>query len=721
MSCDGHTEVWGSDAPTAPAGGQGPEVTELARLRAENRALASEKARALAYIREKVNQLLGVMGTIPLRAEELDDATLLDLDPIGIVGEAFAQVLANLHDTNRDLRVAHREIEIIFDSAGVGILVLDPNLKILASNRQARDRLLNGSVGTGKRCYEAVCGRGSAPEVCTLQQTLALKKPVRRQDWTLRSRHYDVLATPILDDAGDVAQVVLAYLDISERQESARALAESEERYRDLFENAHDLIQSVAPDGSFIYVNRAWLETLGYTAAEVPRLSMFDVIAPECREHCQGLFRDILAGKDVGHFEVTFQTKDGRAVLLEGTTNCKIENGTPLSTRGIFRDVTQSRQMEVEAARAQQLESLGGLAGGIAHDFNNMLTAILGNLTLARLRSPPEGEVVARLEEAERATLRARDLTQQLLTFSRGGAPVRREVHAEDLAAEAARFALAGSSSECVVKAADGLWSAELDPAQVGQVIQNLVLNADQSMPDGGKISVWLENEEVGQGSLLPLAPGRYVRIAVTDEGAGILPEHATRVFDPYFTTKPSGTGLGLATAFSIVQRHAGHLTFTSRVGHGTTFSVYLPATGRLCGPLCPDPDPPSRGGGRVLLMDDEEMIRAAAGDMLEFLGYRVEMARDGEEALQMYQERQRAGERFDAVVMDLTVPGGMGGREAAERLLALDSEARIVASSGYSNDPIMAEPQRYGFCGVAAKPYRLDTIAAVLRDAVSG
>jgi len=718
-------DATGRPAPVGAAAGpsETESAAELALLRAENAELRADRARALQYVREKVNQLLGVMGTVALRPEELDDRTLIDLDPIGIVADAFGQVLAHHRKTHGELQVAHAEIAAVYDSAGVGIVVLDPEQRIVSYNRQAfRTVLGRDEKSVGRVCYEAICGRDRPIEVCTFERACTLHKPFRRTDWVNRDRHYDVIGTPILDADGRTTHVVLVYLDITERQEFSRALTASEERYRDLFEQANDLIQSVAPDGSFVYVNRAWLETLGYAPEEVARLSIFDVIAPECREHCQGLFGAIMSGQDVGRIEATFRAKDGHPVVLEGTVNCRFEDGQPVATRGIFRDLTERRRMEAEVARGQQLESLGLLAGGIAHDFNNLLTAILGNISLARLRAgPDDARMIPKLREAEKAVLRAQNLTHQLLTFSRGGAPVRREVSLAEVVAESVTFALSGSGSRCPVDLDPELWSAEVDAAQVSQVLQNLVLNADQSMPAGGNIAVRAANEQVGARGALPLAPGRYVRIDVSDEGVGIPPENACRVLDPYFTTKTNGTGLGLTTAFSIVQRHGGHLTFEANRDRGTTFRVYLPATGRKAAPGSGEPSPAIKGSGRVLLMDDEEMIREAAGDLLEFLGYRVERVADGAAALEKYREAGAAGEPFDAVILDLTIPGGMGGREAVGRLLELDPAAKVVASSGYSNDPVMAEYRAHGFRAVMAKPYRLETVAEVLRDLIEG
>ncbi len=692
--------------------------SEFESLRAENARLREENARALGYIRDKVDQLLAVMGTVPLRAEELDDEDLTALDPIGVLAESFAQVLAHVNETHDQLQLAHGELKAVFDSAGVGIVVLDPEMRIRAFNRTAHGCLLgNHPSPSGRTCFDAICGRAAPLPRCTFRRAVEAGSVVRREDWVLGDRHFDVVATPVHGADGRLRQVVLVYLDITERRRALTALAESEARYRDLFDNASDLIQSVDADGRFRYVNRAWLETLEYSPEDVAALRIFDVLAPDSRDLWEDLLRASAEREPATRLQLAFLSRSGRRVELEGNVDADPRDGSPGATRAILRDVTDRVRMEAEAARAQQLESLGVLAGGIAHDFNNFLTAILGNISLARVRGTCGDPVQTRLEEAERAAVRARDLTQQLLTFARGGDPLREEVSVAELVTEAVHFALSGSRASSEVVCQEGLWSAQLDPCQVSQVVHNLVINADQSMPAGGTTRVAMGNVEVGGDEGLPLPPGPYVRVSVEDGGEGIPPEVAHRVFDPYFTTKSTGSGLGLTTAYSIVRRHGGHIAFDSRPGEGTTFHVYLPATGRAAAGRA-DPDEDLAGGaGRVLVMDDEAMVRDAATAMLEFLGYEVETAGNGEDALARYEQELSAGRPFDAVILDLPVPGGRGGKEAVGRLLALDPAARVIASSGYSNDPVMAEYRSHGFRAVAPKPYRVNTLAGILRD----
>jgi CheY-like chemotaxis protein len=357
------------------------------------------------------------------------------------------------------------------------------------------------------------------------------------------------------------------------------------------------------------------------------------------------------------------------------------------------------------------------LAGGIAHDFNNLLTGVLGNLSLAREQLAPGSTLLELLDESEQAAQRARGLTQQLLTFSKGGAPVKKVLSAWSVVEDAATFALRGSAVRGELTVCEGLWSVEADAGQLAQVIQNLVLNGAQAMPRGGTIRVRGDNVELGAASGTPLGAGRYVRISVQDEGEGIPPEHLPRIFDPYFTTKRSGVGLGLATVYAIVKKHGGHVSVASHLGGGTVFDVWLPATGRVADPQAERARPVFRGRGRVLVMDDERIVRNTASGMLQTLGFEVLTASDGADAVALYGAERRAGRPIAAVLMDLTVPGGMGGVEALRALKAIDPAVRGVATSGYSTDPVMADRGAYGFAGVLPKPYTFDDLARVMAE----
>ena len=417
-------------------------------------------------------------------------------------------------------------------------------------------------------------------------------------------------------------------------------------------------------------------------------------------------------------------------IARDGTRRLLADSGAPIRDAAgriigvvlVFRDVTAKRRLEEEMAKVERMESLGVLAGGIAHDFNNLLTGLLGNISLALHRAgdaPPE--LRERLAEAERACLRARALTQQLLTFARGGAPLREPLSVAEVVREAACFALHGSRSRCRFELPPDLWPVEADAGQLHQAIVNLVINADQAMPQGGTVRISARNVWVTPEEGLPLEPGRYVQISIQDHGVGIPPEHLPRVLEPFFTTKQRGSGLGLATAYSILRRHDGHLRVDSELGRGTTVHLWLPASEREPEQAAVRAEEVVRGRGRVLVMDDEEMVREVLGEMLRYLGYEVAFAQDGAEAVRMYRRSLEEGRPFDCVILDLTVPGGMGGREALRRLRRIDPKVRAIVSSGYSQDPVVAQHRRYGFQGVVVKPFDLRQLSQVLHEVMAG
>ena len=407
--------------------------------------------------------------------------------------------------------------------------------------------------------------------------------------------------------------------------------------------------------------------------------------------------------------------KDGR--IFERYSRPQYLNNRIVGRVWNFRDITERRKMEEEILKAQKLESLGILAGGIAHDFNNLLTGILGNISLAKMSVDPAGKVHTRLAEAESACKQTRGLTGQLLTFAKGGAPIKKLDSISRIITDSAEFVLRGSNVRCAFHLSDDLWSVEVDGGQMSQVINNLIINADQSMPDGGVISVRAENSVISADSLLPLQEGKYIHIQIADQGIGIPEENRTKIFDPYFTTRRSGSGLGLASVYSIITKHGGHVSVESSPGNGTTFHLYLPAseksyiknTDRL------ETREKQHGKGRLLFLDDELLVRQTARDILEHLGYQVDLCEDGTDALRLYREAMDTDRPYAVVFMDLTIPGGMGGKVTMKKLLEIDPDVKGVVTSGYSNDPILAYYREYGFCGVVEKPFSLDALSEIL------
>jgi len=499
-------------------------------------------------------------------------------------------------------------------------------------------------------------------------------------------------------------------------------LRASEDRYRKTFRGIDDGILTSDGENKIVLLNpraqelTGWQEkdAVGRPVGEVLQLysERGDEDTPLTPQSVE--FRDSLGPAQTA----MLLTRDGEKKLVE-LSAAPISSGTTFGGLVFaLRDVTRKRQMEEELARAQRLEAIGILAGGIAHDFNNLLTILLGNLSLLRVTLPLDEGMMANMGDAENALLRARDLTQQLLTFARGGSPMRKTASMADVVRDSASFVLRGSKTRCELELAESLWPVEIDAGQMSQVLNNLLINASQAMPSGGLVRIRGRNTESGPE---PLPPGRYVHIEVIDQGVGIAEELMPRIFDPYFSTKDDGRGLGLASSYSIVRRHDGLLTVRSKVGRGTTFSIFLPASRheKVQSKNQEKRASTFRGSGRALVMDDDAVVVRTASALLEKLGYRVSRAADGREAIDRYSEAMRDQQGFAVVLMDLTVPGGMGGQQAIKRLRDLDPNIKAIVYSGYSNDPVLAHYRDYGFAGRLSKPFRLQDLAAALEEAL--
>lgn len=386
-------------------------------------------------------------------------------------------------------------------------------------------------------------------------------------------------------------------------------------------------------------------------------------------------------------------------------------------------DITEQKRHEKEQLKMEQLESLGLLAGGIAHDFNNILTGVMGNISFAQMFLDSSHKSYKPLVEAEKASRRANELAHQLLTFARGGEPIRKVISLQHVVNETVELVLRGSNVQGIVQIPDSIHGIDADEGQMCQVLHNIIINASQAMPGGGTLTVTAQNETLADNNTMYLPPGRYVRLTISDQGCGIPDVVMKRIFDPYFTTKLAGNGLGLGSAHSIINRHGGRIGTSSTVGEGTTFTIHLPSIGETYSEYQTDSVTQSVGdhpGGSVLVMDDEEMIRDMTTQMLEYLGYQATTCASGAEAVTLYKAAGDSGAPFSAVIMDLTIPGGMGGKDAAEQILAIDPQASLIVSSGYSNDPIMSDYRAYGFTGAVAKPYNIKELGQLISDLLS-
>lgn len=509
-----------------------------------------------------------------------------------------------------------------------------------------------------------------------------------------------------------------------ERKRAEEALRDNEERYRAIAEHAYDLIFEIQPNGSLLYLSPSCGDVLGYDRNEFRQYNFLDLLHPDDQRIINPEFEDNIRLLHDWQMECRLHHQSGEWRWFESHVKPFRTATGDIVAVVVSRDITERRRMDEERVRATKLESIGILAGGIAHDFNNILTAVFANIGLAKMLSAKEGAslnpaIVERLTAAEKACLRARDLTKQLLTFAKGGTPVKNRASVARFITETAGFALRGSNVRCDLTLPDHLWSVEVDEGQMSQVIQNLIINADHAMPDGGVIQIKAENITVDSWHGLPIKSGQYVKVSIQDQGTGIQPENLSKIFDPYYTTKHKGNGLGLATTYSIIKRHEGHITVQSEPGIGTNFVFYVPAVEKGEPEIVVEESRVMQGSGRLLVMEDEEDIRDILGTMLVHLGYEVDFATDGSVAIELYRQAQKAGKPFTATILDLTIPGGVGGREAIQHLKALDPNVVALVSSGYSNDPVIATPEQFGFKGMVAKPYNLSDLGKALDRAL--
>ncbi|HFE65231.1 MAG TPA: PAS domain S-box protein [Caldithrix sp.] len=522
-------------------------------------------------------------------------------------------------------------------------------------------------------------------------------------------------------------EVVLAIArDITEQKKAAQLLEQEKERLAVTLRSIGDGVITTDTDGRVVLLNRVAEELCGWLQQESVGKPLSEILKIKDGKTGQVGVHPVVDVLKTGEI---FQSTGQHTLIARNRSERFIWlSAAPIRTRDnqiiglvlVLRDITEIKKMEQELLKAQKIESVGILAGGIAHDFNNILSAILGNVSLAKIYAESDEKISKRLTEAEKATMRAKDLTQQLLTFSKGGAPVKETTSITEIIRESVDFTLRGSSVDCKYSFPENLWAVEVDTGQMSQVIQNLVINAQQAMPEGGIIEIGVQNESLKKNSGIPLPTGKYIKISISDHGVGISAEHLSRIFDPYFTTKHQGNGLGLATAYSIIKKHNGHIYADSVMGKGSTFTIYLPAKAVKIAHRQWENNSIKKGKGKILIVDDEEAVREIVSQILNDLGYTVTTATSGEEAIRIYSEEFNQSKPFNLVIMDLTLPGGIGGTTAIQKIHDLDPDVKAVVASGYSSDPVMAHFADYGFAGCIKKPFTVKEISSVVSELLS-
>ncbi|MDD3814242.1 MAG: PAS domain S-box protein [Desulfocapsaceae bacterium] len=659
--------------------------------------------------------------------------------PIRQHGEVTGAVVTFLNISERKQAEGERNSAIerfstVVNSLDALVYVADmENYELLFINQYGREAW--GDI-VGKVCWQTLqSGQAGPCKFCTNPRLLdGAGKSTGTYLWefqnTVTGRWYECRDQAIPWTDGRLVRMEIA-LDITPRKEALNALAAEKERLAVTLRSIGDGVITTNIEGRIVLINAVAERLTGWTQREAegrPLTEVFTIINEKTRQPCENPVDKVLAsGQIVGLANHTVLiARDGRERnIADSGAPIRDQESRTVGVVLVFRDVTEEARTEEERLKIKKLESVGILAGGIAHDFNNILSSIMGNLSLAQLDNHLEEETRQLLRTAEKASLRARDLTQQLLTFSKGGEPVKETASIGEIIRESAEFVLHGSSVACRYIIPEDLWLVDIDKGQIGQVIHNIILNAIYAMPEGGNIEVRCENVD-GHSEKKAFLPdtGRAVGIIISDTGIGIPEDVLEKIFDPYFTTKKEGSGLGLAITHSIISKHGGHISAQSTPGQGTTFTILLPVSSSseersvVSGV---DVIAAVKGGNaRIMIMDDEEIVRTVISSMLTHLGYEVVEARDGKEAISLYRSYRDENRPINFVIMDLTIPGGMGGKEAVQEILALDPAAKVIVSSGYSNDPIMANCRQYGFLAAVAKPFQMEDIVKALQQLLS-
>ncbi len=513
------------------------------------------------------------------------------------------------------------------------------------------------------------------------------------------------------------------HTDITQNKLLENNLREANEKLNTVIDSSPLAIICIDSEGFVTSWNKAAEKIFGWTKKEV--LGKFNPIVPDNKreEFCDLIEGAIYKHKQVTGREVVHKKKDGTLVDISVSTAPLYDSkGLVTGLLAMLEDITFRKKMEEDLLKDSRLESIGFLAGGIAHDFNNFLAVILGNISMISKEIKQEHKFFKRLKNAEKAIQQAVKLTNQLQTFARGGAPVKKTASIEKLIREVTSFTLSGSNVHCNLSFPEDLNYVDIDEGQISQVVNNIIMNAVQAMPEGGTLIISAEDFIVEKGESSQsssLKEGLYVKLMIQDNGKGIAEKNIEKIFDPFFSTKVEGSGMGLATAYSIVKRHGGCIDVESQVGFGTTFCIYLPASSQKTITYKNEDEILLNGVGRVLFMDDLASVRTMVGDMATVLGYEVSFAHNGQEAVQMYKQAIDNNETFDAVILDLTVPGSMGGKNAAKEILSIDKNANLIVSSGYSNNPLLANYNDYGFKGFISKPYKVENLSKVLKEVI--
>lgn len=610
------------------------------------------------------------------------------------------------------------------------VIIIDLDLKIKMVNRAALE-LSNCDDETdiiGKSAFHYIAKENQQNIIDNVEAIISTGSLINTEFCFIKNDGTpypaELNASVIRDSEGDPVAFLCVMRDLTEKKKVEEALEKEIELFEVTLRSISDAVVTINKHKRIVFCNRVAENLIGLPQEQVIGCDFEAIFRFVDRNNklydaMLNLFEE---GKIVNFFpDIRFISPGGKKIPIAGS-------GAPIRSKDsnligvvlVFRDISEQKKMEDELFRARNMESLGILAGGLAHDFNNILTGIITNISLAHSLLKGSEEVKELIRNAEQAALRAGRLTRQLLTFSRGGAPVKESSSIKKLITESAKFCLSGANLQCEFLLPDDLWSVEVDRGQVYQVLNNIIFNAKEAMPDGGKITLTARNiefplkEDKEYNNLLK--PGKYIIVSIQDEGSGIKEENLDKIFDPYYTTKDTGTGLGLTSAYSIIKKHGGYIHVDSVPGKGTLFEFYLPATGVVSKMEEIIVQSDFRGCGKILIMDDDEDVRKVLQKLLMKMGYNAASTAEGGQAIKEYKKAKKAGDPFDLVIMDLTVRGGMQGMDAVRLILKYDPDARIIVSSGYSNAQVMARYKDYGIKAVIAKPFAMEAFLELIK-----
>lgn len=644
----------------------------------------------------------------------------------GIIFQREAAINEN-QKAKEKLQESRENLEVTIESIADGVISTDINGNIMIFNQVAEKMTgWTSQQAIGKKLdsvfdirnpdgFEIVC----TPTKCVVDTEKCYRDHEHLELISAdgSSRYIALSEAPLKNNNNDITGLVIAFRDTTQQRVAHEALAASQQQYRCFVDNSADAMYLHDNKGQIVDVNQMACECLGYSREELLSMSVLDLDKSLTEFHELDISSEDFSLDHTFTVEAIHQRKDGSRFPVEVRVRRFLSHNEPM-TVALVRDISERKKVEAEILKARKLESIGILAGGIAHDFNNLLGIIQGYVDLANRSTDSAEKVSGLLKKAFDATVRATDLTQQLLTFSKGGEPIKKAANIIEIIHQSTDFSLHGSNIQINYHCSENIWTAEIDSAQISQVIQNLAINARQAMPDGGRLDIYCENAAITEAdNFIAMPQDRYIKVTVKDTGIGIPQEIIDSIFDPYFTTKQQGSGLGLALSYSIIKKHGGYITVDSVPDIGATFTIYLPVSGEQAPASSAVTEVPDKkpGNARIMVMDDDEMIRDVSEEMLKNLGYEVILASDGETAKTLYLEAMNTNKNIDLVIMDLTIPSGIGGKEAIKLIQEIDPGVRALVSSGYSNDPVMANYSDYGFMGAVRKPYNHAELGAAI------